>query len=160
MQQMKESERVFLREFLIMMKGGFKLIKHGKRGTTSARTLLLSADEQEISWETRRRTKRGNSMTPSPADSDELAKGPEKDAGSNCVRVSDIQQVRRDLPPKHTVPSDRTKCCFTLVTRSRTVILETIDPETRELIADGFHLLLQYRGLLARVSTASAIPKT
>ena len=90
---MKESERVFLREFLIMMKGGFKLIKHGKRGTTSARTLLLSADEQEISWETRRRTKRGNSMTPSPADSDELAKGPEKDAGSNSVRVSDTRPL-------------------------------------------------------------------
>ena len=52
--QVMESEKTFLREFVGMLKGGFRLIKHSRSGAASMRILKISSDGREISWELKR----------------------------------------------------------------------------------------------------------
>ena len=41
-------------EFVGMLKGGFRLIKHSRSGAASMRILKISTDGREISWELKR----------------------------------------------------------------------------------------------------------
>ena len=126
--QVMESEKTFLREFVGMLKGGFRLIKHSRSGAASMRILKISSDGREISWE----LKRAAGESPAPAAARGAAAG-----GENVVfSLNEIRTVRRAIPVA-SVPKVHAERCFTLVVNSRAVVFEAIDAATRELIVDG-----------------------
>mmetsp|Transcript_12747 Transcript_12747/g.42560 ORF Transcript_12747/g.42560 Transcript_12747/m.42560 type:complete len:210 (-) Transcript_12747:33-662(-) len=115
--QMKRSELVFLREFKTMMIAGFKLIKHDVYGTAVTQTLRLTSDHKTIAW------------------------GPTEAGDEHTVPLYQIVAVSRgglDL-----VPPDVDDRCLVLDCDDNAHVFETVDRETRELIADGFELLLE-----------------
>ena len=114
--QMNKQEAIFLREFKTMMTSGFKLIEHGPGGAFATRTLRLTADERHIVWD----------------DTD----------ATSTLALADVKRVSCD--GKGRVPEDVADRCLVLEAAARVLVFETVDTETRELIADGFDLMLGF----------------
>ena len=124
-EQLEHSERLFLGEFVAMLQRGFNVTKHGRRGLAQARTLVLSGDEASISWGSRKSSAR------------------QAVGESSTLEVVDLCEVKRGAFAGKSMSPTKARCCFSLIAKQRTVNLETIDPEIRELAADGFNLLIK-----------------
>lgn len=114
MSQMNKSEEIFLKEFRVMMETGFKLIEH-VAGDASTKTLRLTRDTVVV-W------------------SDDLS------SASASAPLADLSRVLRGGGGR--VTEDIDDRCLVLEAGATCLVLETVDTETRELIADGFELLL------------------
>jgi hypothetical protein len=115
-----ESERVFLKEFKLMMVDGFRVQKHGRRGKPHFRTIRLSPDTGCLYWG----SQKANSK-------------------SEFILIEDIREVRRGAFDGVLMTKERSDRCFSLITDKRRLDFETADPDTRSLISDGFMLLLK-----------------
>ena len=124
-ERLEHSERMFLGEFVSMLQRGFNVTKHGRHGLAQARTLVLSRDEAIISWGSRKSSAR------------------QAVGESSTLEVVDLCEVKRGAFAGKAMAPSKARCCFSLIAKQRTVNLETIDPEIRELAADGFNLLIK-----------------
>ena len=130
----RSAERRFLDEFLVMLADGFKMRKHGRRGSPKDRLVRLDGDM--IVW---------TAVRPSFRLSER-----------GGVSVADVTEVRRTFagrPRPANVAEDR---CLSLITAARSVDLELPDGEVRELCHDGFSLLVKFGAPVTSSPVAAA----
>lgn len=134
-------ESQFLGEFVLMLKQGFVVKKHGRLGAPKDRLVRLQGDD--IVWTSTKSSFR-RSFDRSPSGMRPGAETPTspgaKSAGISVAEIVDVRRgtfTGRPRPPG--VDPDR---CLSLVTTHRAVNLELPDNEVRELCVDGFGLLM------------------
>lgn len=134
-------ESQFLGEFVLMLKQGFVVKKHGRLGAPKDRLVRLQGDD--IVWtSTKSSFRRSFDRSPSgmrPGAESPVSPG-SKAAGISVAEIVDVRRgtfTGRPRPPG--VDPDR---CLSLVTTHRAVNLELPDNEVRELCVDGFGLLM------------------
>lgn len=114
-----ESENAFLSEFTNVLRDGLSVKKHDADGVKK-RVLKLEADGTTLSWNVK-----GKSTST-----------------DGTFSILNIKKITRGAFGKSTAKK-KAKRCFTIATQDeKSFYVETKDSETRDILADGFELML------------------
>lgn len=114
-----ESENAFLSEFTNVLRDGLSVKKHDADGVKK-RVLKLEADGTTLSWNVK-----GKSTST-----------------DGTFSILNIKKITRGAFGKSTAKK-KAKRCFTIATQDeKSFHVETKDSETRDILADGFELML------------------
>ncbi|KAJ1454749.1 hypothetical protein M885DRAFT_521358 [Pelagophyceae sp. CCMP2097] len=145
--KLEACENMFLDEFLIMLKKGFFVKKHGRHGgRPHDRLVWLSDDESQILWDSAKSQLRRSISSTASASRRSAPANMRSGAALAGIAVADVIEVRRGghFGGARAVQNNEVRS-ISLITAQRSVDLELADPETRELCADGFALLINKR---------------
>eukprot|EP00619_Florenciella_sp_RCC1007_P007704 CAMPEP_0205917758 /NCGR_PEP_ID=MMETSP1325-20131115/9366_1 /ASSEMBLY_ACC=CAM_ASM_000708 /TAXON_ID=236786 /ORGANISM="Florenciella sp., Strain RCC1007" /LENGTH=171 /DNA_ID=CAMNT_0053285211 /DNA_START=51 /DNA_END=566 /DNA_ORIENTATION=- len=125
----EESEDAFLTEFTNVLYGGLSVKKHD--GDTSKKRLLkLDQDGETLIWSVK------TSKTSSAKNQLDKLDAP--------FKLGSITSITRGAFPGKASTKKKAKRCFTIASdNGNTYRVETKDSETRDILADGFELMLR-----------------